>query len=81
MFFYTELLFKMKLAFIYDCEEWSHNHYQPLVTKHISNVSKDSLKSLRRLTYLSRCFRATNHRSVSSNSSKIELRSFTRASL
>ena len=58
----------------------SHNYYYPVTTKHISDISKGSLKPLHRLAYLRRSFPAINHRSVSLNSSKIESCSFPRAS-
>ena len=69
------------LACTYDCKEWSQNCYYLLVKKYISHISNGSLKSLRKFAYLRRCFPATNHRSVSSNSNKIESCSFCRTSL
>ena len=63
---------KILLRFIYDCKEWSHNYYQPLVTKYTSDISNGSIKSSRRLAHLRRCFPTTNYRSDSSDFSKIQ---------
>ena len=77
----TKTVKQKKLTFIYDRKKWSHNRYWPLVTKYIAHILNGSLKSLRRLAYLRRCFPTTNHKSASWNFSETESCSFPRTSL